>query len=220
MGNIPGANFLIRAAQHFGGGGVARAVATTVMYPLDTIKTRMQAQSNLEGEEPQYKDEIDYLKQLFVKEGPASLYSGLVPQLLSIAPEAMKLTVNEMLLGVLEIMMPGARIWLLEFRAGLYRGAGITRARDVPSSAIIFTCYTLLQQLYPNQNFMPGCLATIPVVVLVTPMDIIKTCLQKEPTPGKEPYRDWLQCLQLLIEREGPQALFKGSLVWVIRMRP
>ncbi len=47
MGNIPGANFLIKAAQHFGGGGVARAVGTTVMYPLDTIKTRMQAQSNL-----------------------------------------------------------------------------------------------------------------------------------------------------------------------------
>jgi hypothetical protein len=40
-----------------------------------------------EGEEPQYKDEIDYLKQLVVKEGPTSFYSGLVPQLLSFAPE-------------------------------------------------------------------------------------------------------------------------------------
>jgi len=30
----------------------------------------------------------------------------------------MKLTVNEMLLGVLETMMLGARIWLLEFIAG------------------------------------------------------------------------------------------------------
>jgi solute carrier family 25 aspartate/glutamate transporter 12/13 len=218
-----------------------------------------------EGEEPQYKDEIDCLKQLVVKEGPASLYSGLVPQLLGIAPEkAMKLTVNEMLLGVLETMMPGARIWLLEFIAGggggfsqvvftnpmeivkvrlqtqskdgvpktmvdvvrelgvlgLYRGVGITMARDVPSSAIFFACYTLLQQLYPDQNFMAGCLAAIPATVLVTPMDIIKTRLQKEPTPGEEPYRDWLQCLQLLVEREGPQALFKGSLVRVIRTSP
>jgi solute carrier family 25 aspartate/glutamate transporter 12/13 len=162
---------------------------------------------------------------------------------------------------------------------GLYRGAGITMARDVPSSAIFFACYTLLQQLYPDQNFMAGCLAAIPATVLVTPMDIIKTrlqvwthfgttlsfsifcvvfiicadyqheCLyimryrlyscvvvrsingvqvdwwgllleQKEPTPGEEPYRDWLQCLQLLVEREGPQALFKGSLVRVIRTSP
>jgi solute carrier family 25 aspartate/glutamate transporter 12/13 len=47
VGNIPGANFLIRAAQHFGGGGVAGAVGATVVYPLDTIKTRMQAQSSL-----------------------------------------------------------------------------------------------------------------------------------------------------------------------------
>jgi hypothetical protein len=40
-----------------------------------------------EGEEPQYKDEIDCFRQLVTKEGPASLYSGLVPQLLGIAPE-------------------------------------------------------------------------------------------------------------------------------------
>lgn len=40
-----------------------------------------------EGKEPQYKDEIDCFKQLVAKEGPASLYSGLVPQLLGIAPE-------------------------------------------------------------------------------------------------------------------------------------
>jgi len=50
---------------------------------------------------------------------------------------------------------------------GLYRGAGITMARDVPSSAIFFACYTLLQQLYPNQNFMAECLAAIPTTVLV-----------------------------------------------------
>jgi hypothetical protein len=50
------------------------------------VETHLLGDGLQEGEEPQYKDEIDYLKQLFVK-GPASLYSGLVPQLLSIAPE-------------------------------------------------------------------------------------------------------------------------------------
>lgn len=40
-----------------------------------------------DGDELQYKDEIDCFKQLVIKEGPASLYSGLVPQLLGIAPE-------------------------------------------------------------------------------------------------------------------------------------
>jgi hypothetical protein len=172
---------------------------------------------------------------------------------LSLIHQVMKLTVNKILLGVLETMMPGVRIWLLEFitgggriltcvhsfvRAGLpypsysscfagmflnwifvlcigclhqsngdsqnspsdtiegwgtqnyawcckrtwgpglYRRAGITMARDVPSSSFFFACYTLLQQLYPNQNFMAGCLPAIPATVLVTPMDIIKTHLQ------------------------------------------
>lgn len=61
---------------------------------------------------------------------------------------------------------------------GLYEGAGVTMARDVPSSAIFFACYTLLRQLYPEQSFLAGCIAAIPATILVTPMDIIKTRLQ------------------------------------------
>ena len=61
---------------------------------------------------------------------------------------------------------------------GLYEGAGVTMARDVPSSAIFFACYTLLRQLYPEQSFLAGCVAAIPATILVTPMDIIKTRLQ------------------------------------------
>ncbi|XP_073386894.1 uncharacterized protein [Physcomitrium patens] len=182
----------------------------------------MQAQ-NLDGDELQYKDEIDCFKQLVIKEGPASLYSGLVPQLLGIAPEkAMKLTVNEALLSSLETMMPGSRLWALEFIAGggggasqvvftnpmeivkvrpqtqeegapkksfwsivkelgvtgLYEGASVALARDVPSSAIFFATYTLLRQLYTEQSFLAGAIAAIPATILVTPMDIIKTRLQ------------------------------------------
>lgn len=256
--------FLARVAQHLGGGSVAGAVGATVVYPLDTIKTRMQAQ-NLDGDEPQYKDEIDCFKQLVTKEGPASLYSGLVPQLLGIAPEkAMKLTVNEILLSNLETMMPGSRLWALEFIAGggggasqvvftnpmeivkvrlqtqkegapkktfwtivkelgvagLYEGAGVTLARDVPSSAIFFAIYTLLRQLYPDQSFLAGAIAAIPATILVTPMDIIKTRLQKEPAPGEQQYTDWWECLQDIVNKEGPQALFKGSLLRVLRTSP
>lgn len=261
---LPGSTLLAKIAQHLGGGGVAGALGATVVYPLDTIKTRMQAQ-NLEGEKPQYKDEIDCFRQLVTKEGPASLYSGLVPQLLGIAPEkAMKLTVNEALLSSLETMMPGARVWALEFIAGggggasqvvftnpmeivkvrlqtqkegspkkalwtivkelgvkgLYDGAGVTLARDVPSSAVFFAIYTLLRGLYPDQSFLAGAIAAIPATVLVTPMDIIKTRLQKEHTPGEQQYTDWWECLQDIVTKEGPQALFKGSLLRVLRTSP
>nr|PNR28650.1 hypothetical protein PHYPA_029243 [Physcomitrium patens] len=261
---LPVSRFLARIAQHLGGGGVAGAVGATIVYPLDTIKTRMQAQ-NLDGDELQYKDEIDCFKQLVIKEGPASLYSGLVPQLLGIAPEkAMKLTVNEALLSSLETMMPGSRLWALEFIAGggggasqvvftnpmeivkvrpqtqeegapkksfwsivkelgvtgLYEGASVALARDVPSSAIFFATYTLLRQLYTEQSFLAGAIAAIPATILVTPMDIIKTRLQKEPAPGEPLYADWWECLQDIVNKAGPQALFKGSLLHVLRTSP
>lgn len=61
---------------------------------------------------------------------------------------------------------------------GLYHGAGMTLARDVPSSAIFFACYAVLRQLYPDQSFLAGCLAAIPATIFGTPMDIIKTRLQ------------------------------------------
>lgn len=42
---LPGSTLLAKIAQHLGGGGVAGAIGATAVYPLDTIKTRMQAQS-------------------------------------------------------------------------------------------------------------------------------------------------------------------------------
>lgn len=42
---LPGSTLLAKIAQHLGGGGVAGALGATVVYPLDTIKTRMQAQN-------------------------------------------------------------------------------------------------------------------------------------------------------------------------------
>ncbi|CAM6092353.1 unnamed protein product [Calypogeia fissa] len=116
---VPGVSLFARIISHFGGGGVAGAMGATLVYPLDTIKTRMQAQSDEEGEEANYKDELDCLRQVVTKEGIGSLYSGLVPQLIGIAPEkAMKLTVNEILMEMLECQMPGVGPWALELIAG------------------------------------------------------------------------------------------------------
>lgn len=44
--------------------------------------------------------------------------------------------------------------------------------------------------------------------------------LQKEPALGEEPCTDWWQCLQEIVQKEGPQALFKGSLLRVLRTSP
>lgn len=252
---------LARLLQHLGGGGFAGAVGATVVYPLDTVKTRLQAQS----EDGKYKDVGDCFRKLLLEEGLGSLYNGLIPQLLGIAPEkALKLTVNELVLEILEQHLPGARLWALEFIAGgggglsqvlvtnpmevvklrlqiqtkvaspkglwemiqelgfrgLYNGSGITLARDVPSSAIFFACYALLTQLYPDQRFWAGFLAAIPATVLVTPLDVIKTRLQMETPPGKEPYRNAYHCGRVLLQQEGLRGLFKGGLLRVLRTSP
>ncbi|GJP71455.1 hypothetical protein CLOP_g2289 [Closterium sp. NIES-67] len=149
-----------QSVQHFGVGGVAGAVGAAAVYPLDTIKTRMQAQrkvkdSDDEGEsggvgdrdsaadltgasgqqmrsasgsgaesaqaqaQAQYRDEWDCFLRMVREEGPGALYSGLGAQLVGIAPEkAIKLTVNEVLLTLLESTIPGARLWVLEIIAG------------------------------------------------------------------------------------------------------
>eukprot|EP00897_Mesotaenium_endlicherianum_P002827 jgi/Mesen1/2572/ME000162S01698 len=99
---------------------VAVSLGATIVYPLDTIKTRMQAQHGAESEgEQHFKNELDCAVRIIKEEGVGSLYTGLVPQLVGVAPEkALKLTVNELLLSCLESAMPGARIWALELIAG------------------------------------------------------------------------------------------------------
>lgn len=79
-------------------GGIAGSVGATLVYPIDLVKTRMQNQrSNVVGEALMYKNSLDCAKKVFSNEGFLGFYSGLVPQLLGVAPEkAIKLTMNDL----------------------------------------------------------------------------------------------------------------------------
>ncbi|CCH46553.1 Calcium-binding mitochondrial carrier protein [Wickerhamomyces ciferrii] len=73
-------------------GSIAGAIGATIVYPIDLIKTRMQAQRVLI-----YKSSLDCFVKVLSKEGLRGLYSGLGPQLVGVAPEkAIKLTVNDL----------------------------------------------------------------------------------------------------------------------------
>ena len=48
----------------------------------------------------------------------------------------------------------------------------------------------------------------------------VSSVTQKEPAPGEQQYTDWWECLQDIVTKEGPQALFKGSLLRVLRTSP
>ncbi|GAQ90346.1 Mitochondrial substrate carrier family protein [Klebsormidium nitens] len=105
--------------RHFVGGGIAGAVGATLVCPIDIVKTRLQGQETKKGEKKQYANSADCFLQILTKEGPGAFFSGLLPQVIGVAPEkAIKLTVNDLLMGVLESYVPGMRPWILEPIAG------------------------------------------------------------------------------------------------------
>lgn len=73
-------------------GSIAGCIGATVVYPIDLVKTRMQAQRH----KAVYANSFDCIKKIIKNEGLKGLYSGLGAQLVGVAPEkAIKLTVND-----------------------------------------------------------------------------------------------------------------------------
>lgn len=78
-------------------GSIAGCIGATVVYPIDLVKTRMQAQKH----KALYDNSFDCFKKILRKEGFKGLYSGLAAQLVGVAPEkAIKLTVNDLVRGI------------------------------------------------------------------------------------------------------------------------
>lgn len=74
-------------------GSIAGCIGATVVYPIDMVKTRMQAQKH----KLLYDNSWDCFKKIISREGVKGLYSGLGAQLVGVAPEkAIKLTVNDL----------------------------------------------------------------------------------------------------------------------------
>ncbi|KAM7274043.1 hypothetical protein ACFE04_028707 [Oxalis oulophora] len=66
-------------------GGMAGAVAQTVIYPLDLVKTRLQTGGCENGKAPNLGK---LTRDIWIREGPRAFYKGLVPSLLGIVPYA------------------------------------------------------------------------------------------------------------------------------------
>jgi hypothetical protein len=72
-------------------GAVAGVVGTSCIYPIDMVKTRLQASKG------QYSGPIDCFRKIITTEGGVrALYRGLAPNLVGVTPEkAIKLAANE-----------------------------------------------------------------------------------------------------------------------------
>ncbi|EXJ56773.1 hypothetical protein A1O7_07117 [Cladophialophora yegresii CBS 114405] len=91
---------LLESAHHFGLGSIAGAFGAFMVYPIDLVKTRMQNQRSTRVGERLYENSIDCARKVIRNEGFRGLYSGVLPQLVGVAPEkAIKLTVNDLVRG-------------------------------------------------------------------------------------------------------------------------
>nr|POE77743.1 calcium-binding mitochondrial carrier protein aralar2 [Quercus suber] len=91
---------LLVSAHHFALGSIAGAFGAFMVYPIDLVKTRMQNQRSSRVGQLMYKNSIDCFQKVIRNEGFRGLYSGVLPQLVGVAPEkAIKLTVNDLVRG-------------------------------------------------------------------------------------------------------------------------
>ncbi|GAB0135607.1 hypothetical protein EsDP_00003939 [Epichloe bromicola] len=87
----------LESAYNFALGSLAGAFGAFMVYPIDLVKTRLQNQRGAQPGQRLYKNSIDCFQKVFRNEGLRGLYSGVLPQLVGVAPEkAIKLTVNDL----------------------------------------------------------------------------------------------------------------------------
>lgn len=123
---------LLESAHHFALGSIAGAFGAFVVYPIDLVKTRMQNQRSKRVGEMLYKNSIDCAKKVVKNEGFKGLYSGVLPQLVGVAPEkAIKLTVNDLIRGRFTDKDTSKIWWPHEILAGGSAGACQVVSRSV-----------------------------------------------------------------------------------------
>ncbi|KAI9790457.1 MAG: mitochondrial aspartate-glutamate transporter agc1 [Peltula sp. TS41687] len=114
----------LESAYHFGLGSIAGAFGAFIVYPIDLVKTRMQNQRSQRVGERLYTNSIDCARKVIKNEGFRGLYSGVLPQLIGVAPEkAIKLTVNDLVRGMFTDKQTGQIWWPHELLAGGSAGA-------------------------------------------------------------------------------------------------
>lgn len=87
----------LESGYGFALGSVAGAFGAFMVYPIDLVKTRMQNQRSANPGQRLYNNSIDCFRKVIRNEGFRGLYSGVLPQLVGVAPEkAIKLTVNDL----------------------------------------------------------------------------------------------------------------------------
>ena len=124
---------VLESAHHFALGSIAGAFGAFMVYPIDLVKTRMQNQRSSRVGQVLYTNSLDCARKVIKNEGFKGLYSGVLPQLIGVAPEkAIKLTVNDLIRGHFSEKETGKIWWPHEILAGGTAGAcQVVRQRGI-----------------------------------------------------------------------------------------
>ncbi|XP_038596404.1 calcium-binding mitochondrial carrier protein SCaMC-3 [Tachyglossus aculeatus] len=107
----------------------------------------------------------------------------------------------------------------------LWRGNGINVLKIAPESAIKFMAYEQIKRairgqqetLRVQERFVAGSLAGATAQTIIYPMEVLKTRLTLRRTGQYSGLRD---CARQILQREGPQAFYKGYLPNVLGIIP
>ncbi|KJZ80534.1 hypothetical protein HIM_00384 [Hirsutella minnesotensis 3608] len=110
-------------------GSLAGAFGAFMVYPIDLVKTRLQNQRGAQPGQRLYKNSIDCFQKVFRNEGIRGLYSGVLPQLVGVAPEkAIKLTVNDLVRG-----------YFTDKKGNIWWGSEVLAGASAGGCQVIFT---------------------------------------------------------------------------------
>lgn len=114
-------------------------------------------------------------------------------------------------------------IWRYEGLRGMYRGLGITAARDLPGFSSYFVTYELMVQTKNATSFhimMAGGLAGAFSWVFTFPIDVLKTRLQMDGNGKDQKYNGIVDCFRKSYQNEGPGFLTRGLGSTLLRAFP
>lgn len=117
-----------------------------------------------------------------------------------------------------------AYIWKAEKFRGIFRGLGITAARDVPGYSSYFVSYEILIRHCPNptalQTLLAGGLAGTFSWMVTFPVDIIKSQLQADGMSGQPKYNGIWDCARKGYREEGMRFFTRGLTSTLARAFP
>lgn len=117
-------------------------------------------------------------------------------------------------------------IYTLEGYRGIFRGLGITLAREIPAFSSYFITYEYLTRSEDGnpastlRMLMAGGLAGVVSWAIVYPVDVLKSRIQIDGMTSPAKYTNTMDCLRKSIKSEGYPFLFKGIIPTLIRAFP